>query len=101
MNIVYSLYNITAVHKEEVQELIQKNVHGKLDSYLKGLSNDAWKDLTVKIERNKKGKYIGSFILCVDGKFYVYKTNSEWFRILSDLVNHSFDRFKEQLSHKK
>lgn len=100
MKVTYSLYNITQVHQEEIKTIVQKNIDGKLSSYIKLFPADAMKQASIKIEKNKKNRYVWWFILYIDGKQYIYKTNSDWFRIVWDLVNHAFDRFKEILSDK-
>jgi hypothetical protein len=100
MKVSYYLYNITQIHQDEIKSTVQKNIDGKIHSYIKSLSADAGQILDIKIERNKKNKYLWTFLLVLNGKQHIYKTNSEWFRIVEDLVNHAFDRFKEILSHK-
>ena len=75
MKVSYNLYNITQVHQAEIKATVIKNIDGKMNSYLKSIASHATQSLTIKIERNKKNKYIATFLMNLDGKSYVYKTN--------------------------
>ena len=58
MKVTYSLYNITQVHQEEIKTIVQKNIDGKLSSYIKSFPADAMKQASIKIEKNKKNRYV-------------------------------------------
>lgn len=101
MHISYGMYNISDIHKHEIKELIDKNLSSKMDSYLLPYrQRNALISLIVRIEKNKRNKYDGVIKMLLDGKIFLYRTHGDGFRIVADIVNHAFDRFKEQLSHK-
>jgi len=92
--------NVSSQDKEFVQEIVQKNIAGKLDSYLRKIfdrKDDAEVAIkyTITFHEDSK-KYDADFIFKYDGEDFIYK--KEGFKILSDLVNHAFQHFKERLS---
>lgn len=101
MHINYGMYNMTDIHKNEVKDLVEKNLTVKMDSYLLPYTQKGSPvSLAVKINKNKRGKYDGNLILMIGTKPFIYTTPINGFRIVADIINHAFDRFKEQLSHK-
>lgn len=92
--------NVSAQDKEFVQDIVQKNIVGKLDSYLKKVfarKDDAEVSVKYTISYHEESKkYDADFIFKYDGEEFIYK--KEGFKILSDLVNHAFQHFKETLS---
>lgn len=86
--------------QEQVKALVQKNIDGKLDSYLKKIYNhktDAEIRIEYKLIQNKQKKYECSFVFDFDGKKFVYDSKVA-FKFPEDLVNHAFKHFKEYLS---
>jgi hypothetical protein len=85
--------------KELVKDLVEKNINGKMDAYLKKVfarKIDAEVTLKYTITYHEESKkYDADFILSYDGYDAIYQ--QEGFSILSDLVNHAFKRFKEKL----
>lgn len=101
MQISYGMYNISEIHKDEVKQLVTKNLSVKMDSYLLPYQQkNAPMSLVIKIEKNKRNRYDGMVRMMLDGKTLLYKTHGNGFQIVADIVNHAFDRFKEQLAHK-
>ena len=96
-NVVYKLEGITEVMELELKEIVDKNLEGKMESTLKKVYAK-WADVEVmvKITVSKMSEwYNGSFKFEFDGKSFEY--DREWFEILSDLVNHAFDNFKQRI----
>jgi hypothetical protein len=76
--------NVSQQDKEFVQEIVQKNMKGKLDSYLKKIFNrkdDAEVNIkyTITFHDDSK-KYDADFIFKYDGDEFIYK--KEGFKIL-------------------
>lgn len=98
----YKLYNITDVMRKEVETLVQKNIKEKMTSSLKKLqtkSPDIKIKIDIKINKNKQSRYEWSILFSYDGNVLTYKSDKS-FKILSDLVNHSFDKFKMRILKK-
>lgn len=94
--------NVSPKDKEFAEKIVQKNLEGKLDSYLKKVFNGK-KDAEVCIKytisyHEDSKKYDADFIFKYDGADFIYK--KEGFKILWDLINHAFQHFKETLSRK-
>ncbi len=81
---------------EVVERLVDENIAGKLDSYLKKFKEGTKCSLVVSISGTKKGTFNGSVQLDADGG--VYRSERDDYKKLDDLVNHLFDHVKEQLS---
>ncbi len=92
-------YNIESYKKQEIRDLVEKNLDKKMSSYLKSIKNkkDAEIVLDYKIERNKRNKYDAKFLLSLDGQLYVYSPKVP-FKFSDDVVNHAFDHFKLTLA---
>lgn len=92
-------YNVESYKQEKIKELVQKNLDGKMDSYLKKTTKKKDAEVVVgyKIEKNKKNRYEAKFSLLLDGKQYMYVPRTP-FKFEDDLVNHAFDHFKLALS---
>jgi hypothetical protein len=82
-----------------VERLVEENITGKLDSYLRRYKEGTVCSLTVSVSGNKKGNFSGSVMLDADGA--VYRSERDDYKNLDDLVNHLFDHIKEQLSKSK
>jgi acetone carboxylase gamma subunit len=93
-------YNVEGYKQEKIRDLIQKNLDGKMDSYLKSTAKkkDAEIFLDYKVEKNKRSRYEAKFRLLLDGKQYFYTSKSP-FKFEDDLVNHAFDHFKLALAN--
>ena len=81
-----------------IERLVEENVSGKLDSYLKKYPEGTECVLDVHMKGNKKGNFSGSVSLMADGQSY--RAERDDYKKLDDLVNHLFDHIKEQLSKK-
>lgn len=98
--ISYKFNDVPVEIQENIKLLVQKNVDGKLDSYLKKIYKNklnAEIRIEYKISQNKQKKYESNFIFDVDGKNFVYESKVA-FKFPEDLVNHAFKHFKEALS---
>lgn len=96
-NVVYKLEDITEVMELELKQLVDKNLEGKMESSLKKIYAK-WEDVDVlvKIAISKVSEgYNGDFKIEYDGVWLDY--DRKWFEILSDLVNHAFDNFKQRI----
>ena len=85
------------VEKESLHILIEKNLAGKMDSYIRKHekpNSPVRVELTVKKESD--GKSTGKLVLSVGPKSY--RSEREHFDSLSDLVNHLFTHVKEQMA---
>ena len=85
------------VEKESLHILIEKNLAGKMDSYIRKHekpNSPVRVELTVKKESD--GKSTGKLVLSVGPKSY--RSEREHFDSLSDLVNHLFTHIKEQMA---
>jgi len=99
IRITEKFYNVELHKQVGIKDLVQKNLDGKMDSYIKSVlkKKDAEIFLDYKIEKNKNNKYQASFRLLLDGKLYLYKPTNP-FKFEEDLVNHAFNHFKLALS---
>lgn len=90
--------------KEYLQSEIEKNIDGKLDSYLKKhLGGDEW---IVRVEaffersdawkNDTKSRFDGKVIVTVGT--VTFRTEREDFAKLDDLVNHLFKHIKDQMA---
>ena len=96
-NVVYKLEGITEVMELELKEIVEKNLEGKMESTLKKVyakGEDVSVMVKVTVSKVSEG-YDGKFKFEFDGKSFDY--DREWFEILSDLVNHAFDNFKQRI----
>lgn len=94
-----NLQKIKEVDNEAIDRLIESNLSGKLDSYLKKYTKpDQEVLLTITLEEDAKGKFSGKLALRVDGPDYY--SSRDAFDSLGDLVNHLFDHIKEQMARK-
>ncbi len=86
--------------QEQIKHLVQVNIDGKLDSYLKKIYKhkaDAEIRIEYKLIWNKQKKYECSFLFDFDGETFMYKSKVA-FKFPEDLVNHAFEHFKEYMS---
>jgi len=85
--------------KEVVERLVEENLSGKLDKYLKKLDGeDVVGEISLVLEENKIGRFNGTLNVLIDGKSFHYER--EDYKKLDDLINHLFDHLKEGLSQK-
>lgn len=85
-----------AVERESIEIIIQNNLSGKLDSYLKKLHKSEEPirvELTLK--RETDGQSAWKLVITVDKKSY--RSERENFNNLHDLVNHLFGHVKDQM----
>lgn len=83
--------------KASLHQYIDKDLHGKLDSYIKKHekpNSPVRVDLTVKHAKEKS--YDGKLIVSVGNT--PYRSEREGFRDLKDLVLHLFTHVKEQMA---
>lgn len=82
--------------KAVVERLVDENLSGKLDKYLKKLDGaDVEGEVSLVLEENKIGRFNGTLNVTVDGKSFHYAR--EDFKKLDDLINHLFDHLKDDL----
>lgn len=84
------------VERESIEIIIDNNLSGKLDSYLKKLHKSEEPirvELTLK--RETDGQAAGKLVITVDKKSY--RSERENFDNLHDLVNHLFGHIKDQM----
>ena len=99
-NVVYKLEWLTDVMSDELKKLVNKNLFkedAKMSSSLKKIySKGSDVEVVVKIVVSKVANgYNGTFQFEYDGELFEY--DRKWFEILSDLVNHAFDNFKQRI----
>lgn len=83
--------------KTSLHGYVEKNLSGKLDSYIKKHekpNSPVRVDLGVK--KWKDGKYDGKVTLSIGPK--AYRSDREGFANLDDLVNHLFTHVKDQMA---
>ena len=96
-NIVYKLEWVTEVMETELKDLVKKNLEWKMESSLKKIyakGDDVKAVVRISVTKVSEG-YNGSFRFEFDWQSLDY--DREWFEILSDLVNHAFDNFKQRI----
>ena len=100
VKINHKFENLSDPVKDTISELIKKWFENKLDTYLKKYVDEANPEahLNVIIEKTTKGTYNWNFNLKVGSENIIYKR--EWFKNVTDLVNHFFEHAKEEFSKK-
>lgn len=96
----HKFQNVEPAVQDQVKKLVQINIDGKLDSYLKKIyknKSDAEIRIEYKLSQNKQKKYECSFLFDFDGQNFMYESKVA-FKFPEDLVNHAFKHFKEYLS---
>ncbi len=85
------------VEKESLQILIEKNLSGKMDTYIKK-NHKEWSPVRVElsVKKDPDNKASGKLTVTVGGNSYLSKRES--FDNLADLVNHLFTHLKEQMA---
>lgn len=79
--------------------LVNENLSNKLNSYLATFTKPDIKwILELKIDKDKKWRFIWVLHINIDGKVYRYER--EDYKNLDDLINNLFDHFKLDLSNK-
>ena len=82
--------------RDSIEAIIDKNLSGKLDSYIKKLHK--WAEsirVELTLKRENDGKASGKLIIILNMKSY--RSERENFDNLHDLVNHLFGHIKDQL----
>ncbi len=99
VNVQKNLQKIKPQDHEAIDRLVEANLSGKLDSYLKRYDRgDTEVRLSLMLEENKKGEFDGSVRIQAGSDDFASKR--EDFRSLEDLINHLFDHVKEQMAKK-
>jgi pyruvate/2-oxoglutarate dehydrogenase complex dihydrolipoamide dehydrogenase (E3) component len=94
--IIYKLDGLTQVMESELKDLVVKNMDVKMSSSLKKVIKNDDVDIIVRVNVTKvPNGYDGNFKFEYDGEKLEY--SREGFEILSDLVNHAFDNFKQRI----
>jgi len=94
-----NLQKIKEVDNAAIDRLIEANLSGKLDSYLKRYAKpDQEILLNITLEEDAKNRFSGSLLIKADGT--EYHSSRDMFDSLEDLVNHLFDHIKEQMTRK-
>ena len=94
--IIYKLDGLTQVMESELKDLVAKNMEVKMSSNLKKVIKNDDVDIIVRVNVTKvPNGYDWNFKFEYDGEKVEY--SREWFEILSDLVNHAFDNFKQRI----
>lgn len=85
--------------KDVVERLVEENLWWKLDNYLQKFNKEdiTW-ELIFNLEKNKKDLF--NWVLQLDIDWKIYRYEREDYKSLADLINHLFDKFKEELSKK-
>lgn len=98
LKIQKNLRKIREEDYEAIDRLIDANVNGKLDSYLKRYDKEGKEvRFSLTLEENKKGEFDGSLRVQADADDFA--SSREDFRLLEDLVNHLFDHIKIQMAN--
>jgi hypothetical protein len=86
-----------SVERDSISIIIDKNLQGKIDSYIKK-HNKADESVRVEItlKREKDTKASGKLVITIAGKSY--RSERENFDNVHDLVNHLFTHLKDQLA---
>ena len=99
-NVIYKLDGLTEVMTEELKKLVEKNLlkeDAKMSSSLKKIYS-RWDDVEVIVRiviSKATDGYDWNFKFEFDGESLEY--DRKWFEILSDLINHAFDNFKQRI----
>lgn len=101
MNLIVRANEFT-VEKELIDREIDRNIHGKLDVYLKKFTTpDSETQIEVTITRDMKKEEkpkataSGKVIVHINGK--TFRAEREGFEKLEDLINHLFTHIKTQM----
>lgn len=101
--ISYQFVDVPTNMQEIVKDIVQKNIEGKMDSYLKKIyakKDTANVRIEYSISKNKQGKWVGDFKFNYDGEMFKWSTGEGGFKIIEDIPNHGFEHFKTHLSDK-
>ena len=94
--IIYKLDGLTQVMESELKDLVTKNMDVKMSSSLKKVIKNDDVDIIVRVNVTKvPDGYDWNFKFEYNWEKLEY--SREWFEILSDLVNHAFDNFKQRI----
>ncbi|HCY21344.1 TPA: hypothetical protein DIC40_05890 [Patescibacteria group bacterium] len=68
VEVSYSFYNVPGYKQTLIKDIVDKNIDGKLDAYLKKVytKKDAEIRLNYKIQKNKQGRYEAKFLFDCD-----------------------------------
>lgn len=96
------LENIEDPTRETLEKIVHDNIAVKMDTYLKKIHAHHPQSeviFTIKVLKNKIGKFNGVFVMDYHGCLEVLRYEREDFVSVIDLINHAFQNFKERLSH--
>lgn len=94
--VIYKLDGLTEIMENELKELVAKNIEVKMSSSLKKVVKSDDVDVIIRVNVTKvPDGYDWNFKFEYDGEKLEY--SREGFEILSDLVNHAFDNFKQRI----
>ncbi len=99
--ISYQFVDVPGNMQEEIKQLVQKNIEGKMDSYFKKIySKKDTAEIRIEyiISKNKQGKWVGDFKFTYDGNVFKRSTGEGGFKIIEDIPLHAFDHFKMHIS---
>ncbi len=85
------------VEKESLYILIEKNLAGKMDTYIKKFHKE-WSPVRVELSVKKEPDHKASGKLTITLGGTPYLSKRENFDNLADLVNHLFTHLKEQMA---
>ena len=98
--ISYTFSDVSQEVQDTIKIIVQKNLEGKMDSYLKKITKNK-EDAEIRIEykfvQDKQKKYACTFNFDFDGLHFLYESKVS-FKFPEDLVNHAFRHAKEFLS---
>lgn len=97
-NVIYNLKITNPVMEKEVKDLVEYNLNVKMSSTLKkiySIGNDIVVTVKVTVVDSSTSWYDGDFRFEYNWESLDY--SRQWFSILSDLINHAFDNFKQRI----
>ena len=71
--ISYQFVDVPGNMQEEIKQLVQKNIEGKMDSYFKKIyekKDTAKIRIDYNVKKNKQGKRVGDFTFTYDGELF-------------------------------
>ncbi len=85
------------VERDSISIIIEKNLQGKIDSYIKKHNKvDESVRVEITLKREKDTQASGKLVVTIAGKSF--RSERENFDNVHDLVNHLFTHLKDQLA---
>lgn len=102
IRITYKFDWLEDATKDSIYTLVELNITGKMDAYLPTVLDNDDAELLIDLVygKDKNGKFFGHGNFNASWKM-PYRYEKQSFEKLDDLVNHTFDHYKEHLSDKK